>query len=144
MILIKYLHQKSDQGSVREQDIYPSSFKLRKIYSYITIKLHMHKISSYYRHTNSVHMLYLQASIFHHYIQLLHKTRITSSSILHLQFYTILCITLSLASLGKWDLDGRNNAARHPQREYVIHFLAFHTLANSKSDIDEDRSLLGC
>jgi hypothetical protein len=57
MILIKYLHQKSDQGSIRKQDIYRSSFKLRKIYSYITIKLHMHEINSYYRHTNSVHML---------------------------------------------------------------------------------------
>jgi hypothetical protein len=45
MILIKYLHQKSDQGSIREQDIYRSSFKLRKIYSNITIKLHMHKIN---------------------------------------------------------------------------------------------------
>jgi hypothetical protein len=33
MILIKYLHQKSDQGSVTEQDIYRRSFKLQKIYS---------------------------------------------------------------------------------------------------------------
>jgi hypothetical protein len=32
-MLIKYLHQNSDQGSIREQDIYRSSIKLRKIYS---------------------------------------------------------------------------------------------------------------
>ena len=104
MILIKYLHQKSDQGSIREQDIYRSSFKLRKIYSYITIKLHMHKINSYYRHTNSVHMLYLQASIFHHYIQFLHKTRITSSSILPYSFtwfFASLCLWQALGS-GIW------------------------------------------
>jgi len=104
MILIKYLHQKSDQGSVTEQDIYPSSFKLRKIYIYITIELHMHKINSYYRHTNSVRMLYLQASIFHHYIQLLHKTRFTFSSILHYsftQFFASLCLWQALGS-GIW------------------------------------------
>jgi len=104
MILIKYLHQKSDQGSIREQDIYRSSFKLRKIYSHITIKLHMHKINSYYRHTNSVHMLYLQASIFHHYIQLHHKTKITSSSILHdsfTRFFASLCLWQALGS-GIW------------------------------------------
>jgi len=54
MIVIKYLHQKSDQGSIREQDIYRSSFKLRKIYSYITIKLHMHKINLHYIHTHKL------------------------------------------------------------------------------------------
>ena len=56
----------------------------------------------------------------------------------------ILCITLSLASLGKWDLDGRNQAAKLPQRQSMIQFLTFHTLASSHSDNDEDWSLLGC
>lgn len=127
---------------MREQDIYRCSFKLRKINSYITIKLHMHKINSYYRITNSVRMFYLQASIFHYYIQLLHKTRITSSSILHYSF-TWFFASLSLASPGKWDLDGRNHAARLPHWESLIEFLAFHTLANSNSNND-DRNLLGC
>jgi len=56
----------------------------------------------------------------------------------------ILCIILSLASLGKWDLDGRNHAARLPHWESVIQFLVFHVLTSSISDTDEDRSLLEC
>jgi len=52
----------------------------------------------------SVHVLYLQASIFHHYIQLLPTTQITSSSILHYSFtwfFASFCLWQALGS-GIW------------------------------------------
>jgi hypothetical protein len=101
MILIKYLHHKSDQGSVREQDIYHSSFKIRKfslIKNQIThaqniFILWLHKLLYIYFTSNQAYFIL----IFNYFIKLaLH---------LHSSFITILYDSLYHCVFGKpWEV----------------------------------------